>query len=192
MSSLPLQVATGILCASYWRGSWYILDHTLFPDDRIKSGVTSLTLGSVLLSLKQYILSPSYNGTKAIVRLFPPPQSISLRKRYIQTNRFIVLYGIASACVLIWRGTWLLLDEGAHQIATVYYAKYREESIPIKATVLPVLPQQQQNGNIQNSGGTSLSTIMQKLQIQKPQNYGENNNTNNDQQQQIDHMANHL
>jgi len=117
-STLPVQIATGILCASYWRGSWYILDHTLFPNDRLVSGIVSLTAGSALLGLQQYILSPSYNGTKTLVRLLPPPtSSISLRRRYIQTNRFIVLYGIATSCILLWRGTWLLWDEAAHCIA---------------------------------------------------------------------------
>lgn len=116
-STLPVQTATGILCASYWRGSWYILDYTLFPNDRLVSGIVSLTAGSALLGLQQYILSPSYNGTKTLVRLLPPPTSISLRRRYIHTNRFIVLYGIATSCVLIWRGTWLLWDEAAHCIA---------------------------------------------------------------------------
>ncbi|KAL3827283.1 hypothetical protein ACHAXA_005029 [Cyclostephanos tholiformis] len=118
-STLPVQVATGVLCASYWRGAWYILDHTLFPDNRALSGIVSLTSGSALLGLKQYIISPSYNGTKRLVRLLPPPESVSLRRRYIQTNRFIVLYGIASGCILIWRGTWLLWDEAAHGIADV-------------------------------------------------------------------------
>lgn len=120
MASLPLQIATGILCASYWRGSWYVLDHTLFPHDRLTSGVVSLACGSGLLGMKQYIISPSFNGTKHLVRMLPPPKNISLRTRYIQTNRFIILYGIASACILIWRGTWLLWDEGAHVVADAY------------------------------------------------------------------------
>lgn len=116
-STLPVQITTGILCASYWRGSWYILDHTLFPNDRLVSGIVSLTAGSALLGIQQYILSPSYNGTKTLVRLLPPPTNISLRRRYIQTNRFIVLYGIATSCILLWRGTWLLWDEAAHCVA---------------------------------------------------------------------------
>jgi hypothetical protein len=116
-STLPVQVATGVLCASYWRGAWYILDHTLFPENRLLSGVSSLASGSVLLGMKQYIISPSYNGTKRLVRLLPPPKSTSLRRHYIKTNRFIVLYGIASGCILIWRGTWLLWDEAAHATA---------------------------------------------------------------------------
>lgn len=119
-ASLPVQVATGMLCASYWRGAWYVLDHTMFPDDRLTSGTVSLACGSTLLAMQQYMLSPSYNGTKQLVRLLPPPKNVSLRTRYLQTNRFIMLYGIASACILIWRGTWLLWDEGAHQICDAY------------------------------------------------------------------------
>mmetsp|Transcript_20881 Transcript_20881/g.42568 ORF Transcript_20881/g.42568 Transcript_20881/m.42568 type:complete len:225 (+) Transcript_20881:245-919(+) len=120
MSSFPLQIITGILCASYWRGSWYFLDHTLFPENRFRSGVVSLASGITLLGMKQYILSPSYNGTKQLVRVFPPPKSTSLRTRYLQTNRFIVLYGISSACVLLWRGTWLLWDEAADSVNNLW------------------------------------------------------------------------
>jgi hypothetical protein len=130
-STLPVQVFTGVLCASYWRGAWYILDHTLFPDDRVLSGVASLTSGTAILGLQQYIISPSNNGTKRLVRMLPPPSSTSLRRRYIQTNRFIVLYGIASGCILIWRGTWLLWDEAAHGVAdAIDYYKLRGSSLP--------------------------------------------------------------
>ena len=130
-STLPVQVFTGVLCASYWRGAWYILDHTLFPDDRVLSGVASLTSGTAILGLQQYIISPSNNGTKRLVRMLPPPSSTSLRRRYIQTNRFIVLYGIASGCIRIWRGTWLLWDEAAHGVADAIDSyKLRGSSMP--------------------------------------------------------------
>lgn len=118
--SLPIQVTTGVLCASWWRGSWYVLDHTIFPNDTLKSGVTSLTAGSSILAMKQYILSPSYNGTKYLMRVLPSPRNGYLRTRYIQTNRFIMLYGIGSACVLIWRGTWLLWDEAGHFVGDAF------------------------------------------------------------------------
>ncbi len=118
-STLPLQISIGILAASYWRGSWYVLDHILYPNERLKSGIASLLSGAALLGLQQYILSPSYNGTKQLVRLLPPPSSSSImfRRKYIQANRFLLLYGIATSCVLLWRGTWLLWDEAAHSIA---------------------------------------------------------------------------
>lgn len=81
--------------------------------------MASLLSGATLLGMQQYILSPSYNGTKQLVRLLPPPpySSIMLRRKYIQANRFLLLYGIATSCVLLWRGTWLLWDEAAHWIA---------------------------------------------------------------------------
>ena len=140
--SLTLQVTIGVLSASFWRGSWYILDHTLFPDNRTKSGISSLAIGSTLLCLKQYILSPQYNGTKILVQLLPPPQSISLRTRYLQINRFVVLYGIASSCVLIWRGTWLLSDEIAHRIAQKLQLKKEDDSL-----ITREITQQQYYGN---------------------------------------------
>jgi hypothetical protein len=116
-ANFPLQIGTGILCASYWRGAWYVLDYSLFPTDRVKSGVTSLCLGGGILAMQQHMLSPSYNGTKFLVRLIPPPQNVSLRTYYIKMNRFISLYGIAMACILVWRGTWLLWDEGADLVS---------------------------------------------------------------------------
>ena len=111
-ASLPVQVSIGVLCASWWRGAWYVLDYTLFPADRTKSGVTSLALGGGMLGMGQYILSPRYNGTKLLVRMLGQvrPQDVSLREFFIKTNRFISLYGIAMSCVLIWRGTWLCTD----------------------------------------------------------------------------------
>jgi len=145
MASLPLQVATGILCASYWRGSWYVLDHTLFPNERMKSGIVSLTAGSALLGMKQYILSPSFNGTKILVRMLPPPKSVSLRTRYVRVNRFVVMYGIATACVLIWRGTWLLWDEAGHRFADAYYSYERRRSLEscVAVSAIQDKPQQQ-------------------------------------------------
>jgi len=118
-ASLPVQVTTGVLCASYWRGAWYVLDYTLFPADRAKSGVASLALGGGMLAMAQYILSPQYNGTKLIVRVLgrARPQDVSLRTFFMKTNRFVSLYGIAMSCVLMWRGTWLLWDEGSDWVA---------------------------------------------------------------------------
>mmetsp|Transcript_25240 Transcript_25240/g.51518 ORF Transcript_25240/g.51518 Transcript_25240/m.51518 type:complete len:244 (+) Transcript_25240:203-934(+) len=119
-ASLPLQITTGVLCASYWRGAWYVLDYTLFPTDRTKSGFASLALGGSMLACGQYILSPQYNGTKLIVRMLPAPKSVSLRTHFMKTNRFVSLYGIAMSCVLVWRGTWLLWDEGADWVADAF------------------------------------------------------------------------
>jgi len=121
-ASLPIQVTTGVLCASYWRGAWYVLDYTLFPADRTKSGVTSLALGGGMLAMGQYILSPQYNGTKLIVRMLgrARPQDVSLRSFFMKTNRFVSLYGIAMSCVLVWRGTWLLWDEGSDWVADTF------------------------------------------------------------------------
>ena len=118
-ASLPVQVSIGVLCASWWRGAWYVLDYTLFPADRMKSGVSSLALGGGMLGMGQYILSPNYNGTKLIVRMLGQvrPRDVSLRTFFVKTNRFVSLYGIAMSCVLIWRGTWILWDVGSDFLA---------------------------------------------------------------------------
>lgn len=117
LSRFPLQVGVGMLCASYWRGAWYILDYTLFPHDRVASATCSLVLGSALLGVNQYVLSPSYNGSKWLVRLLPPPKHVSLRAYYVKMNRFVSIYMIALSCVLVWRGAWLLWDEAADVVS---------------------------------------------------------------------------
>mmetsp|Transcript_54125 Transcript_54125/g.114999 ORF Transcript_54125/g.114999 Transcript_54125/m.114999 type:complete len:254 (+) Transcript_54125:125-886(+) len=158
MASLSVQVATGMLCASYWRGAWYVLDHTLYPENRLASGAVSLAAGSCLLGMKQHVLSPSYNGTKYLVRMLPPPKNISLRTRYVQTNRFVILYGIASACVLIWRGTWLLWDEGAHRVADAL------------STLQPRLPQVgNDNDSPAKLNGNVAALIKQRQPLQQQQ-----------------------
>jgi hypothetical protein len=117
LGSLPLQVTVGVLCASYWRGAWYIFDYTLFPDDRVKSSLTCLSLGSILLGMEQFILSRSYNGTKWLVRALPPPSNVSLRTYFKKMNRFLSLYGIAISCILVWRGTWVMWDVAADEVS---------------------------------------------------------------------------
>jgi len=113
LGTLPLQVTVGILCASFWRGAWYIFDYTLFPNDRFKSSIASLSFGSTLLGMEQFILSRSYNGTKWLVRVLPPPSEISLRTYFKKINRFTSLYGIAIGCILVWRGAWVMWDVAA-------------------------------------------------------------------------------
>lgn len=122
-ASLPLQITVGCLCASYWRGAWYVFDYSLFPHDRVKSSLSSLMLGSTLLGMQQFVLSPSYNGTKLLVRLLPPPRNYSLRTYYIKMNRFVNLYMIAISCVLVWRGAWLMWDEVADRVSDMFLVK---------------------------------------------------------------------
>ena len=114
VSNVPLQITVGVLCASYWRGAWYIFDATLFPDDQKVSAASSLLLGSALLTAKQYMLSPINNCSRILTRAFPPAKKYSLRIYYVKINRFVSLYSIGIACVLVWRGAWLTWDEFAH------------------------------------------------------------------------------
>ena len=108
---MPLQVTVGALCASYWRGAWYICDATLFPDNKTASAAASLLLGSALLTAKQYMLSPYYNCSRFLARMCPPAKNHSMRVHYVKMNRFVSLYGIGIACILVWRGAWLAWDE---------------------------------------------------------------------------------
>jgi hypothetical protein len=142
MANLPLQITVGVLSASYWRGAWYILDYTLFPTDRLQSGIASLVLGSGLLGFKQYTLTPAYNGTKLLVRMLPPPRNLSLRAHYMKTNRFVSLYGIALGCVLVWRGTWLLWDETTDRISDALVESEPRAPVLLPAQQPPLLSPQ--------------------------------------------------
>lgn len=154
-SSVLYQVTVGCLCASYWRGAWYCFDSLLFPKDRIKSSVASLLLGSSLLGVNQYILSPAYNGTKTIVRLFPPPRSHSLRAYYKTSNRFINLYLIAMSCVLVWRGAWLMCDEISDQVMNSKSAvPVKTDSASLSAAVSEKAFSQRQNNYTPSSHHT--------------------------------------
>jgi hypothetical protein len=105
MKPLFAQVGVGILCASYWRGMWYIFDDNLFPDNPAHSGLASLMLGTSGLAISQ----------QAIARLYQKEMSKNLRNkvlpcRYSPIARFGSLYFVSVSCVLVWRGTWVLWD----------------------------------------------------------------------------------
>mmetsp|Transcript_14051 Transcript_14051/g.17709 ORF Transcript_14051/g.17709 Transcript_14051/m.17709 type:complete len:267 (-) Transcript_14051:223-1023(-) len=112
------QVAIGMGAASFWRGGWYILDETLFPENSLYSAASSFGLGVISLSVfHNVVLShnvPNSGGssnatsdttlTKLKAPKFPPP-NIFYRARLLGG-----IYGLAWSCVLIWRGTWMAWD----------------------------------------------------------------------------------
>lgn len=95
-------VGVGMAAASFWRGAWYVLDDTLYPEDPSKSALASLGMGVLGMGASQGIVS------KAEV----------LRGTVQKFARFGALYTIACSCVLVWRGTWIMWD--------VVYEKYHE------------------------------------------------------------------
>lgn len=95
---LPLQVLVAAGVAGFWRGAWYVLDGTLFPDDLMASGAASLMLGTGGLTLNQHVVAP---------RLL---RCVNQGKVLSPLVRFGTVYGMALSCVMIWRGAWVLCD----------------------------------------------------------------------------------
>ncbi len=116
---LAAQVGIGILCASYWRGMWYICDDNLFPDNQLHSGAASLALGSSGLALSQGLMAN-------LVEKEMKSKKIHLPRRYSSLARFGSLYVVSTSCVLVWRGAWVLWDEA--------YERYRLNKDQAKAT----------------------------------------------------------
>jgi len=98
-SKLPLQIAVAMGVASFWRGAWYVMDTSVFPEDNLKSGAACLVAGTAgLAKLQRYAASEVHR--RYIARQIPPPPSV----------RYGLLYGMGLSCVAVWRGTWCMWD----------------------------------------------------------------------------------
>lgn len=87
--------------ASFWRGSWYILDDSLFPDSPIRSATASLGLGTIGMAASQGLVSRA---------------ELVKGMRAQRMARFGALYAVATSCVLVWRGTWMFWDIAYEQV----------------------------------------------------------------------------
>ena len=97
--SLPLQIAVAAGVATFWRGAWYVMDTSIFPDDNLKSGAACLVAGTAgLAKLQRYAASEVHK--RYIAKNIPPPPSL----------RYGLLYGMGLSCVAVWRGTWCKWD----------------------------------------------------------------------------------
>jgi hypothetical protein len=93
--------------ASFWRGSWYLLDEVVFPENVLHSALASLAGGTLGMAACQGLV---HRADRAVL---PKPVA-----------RIGALYALATSCVLVWRGTWLLWDV---IYENCYYALYDEE-----------------------------------------------------------------
>lgn len=98
---LATHVCVGVGAASFWRGSWYVLDEHLYPDDAVKSSVASFGLGIVGLTASQCLVGRAEQMAKNASRVRPASLALA---------RFGAIYSVATSCVLVWRGTWLAWD----------------------------------------------------------------------------------
>ena len=82
----------GVGAASFWRGAWYTMDATLFPDSVTHSCAASLTLG--------------FGGFAALhVGLQRLPRSMNT-----PMMRAVGLYSAALMNIAAWRGVWMGWD----------------------------------------------------------------------------------
>lgn len=99
---ISAQVGVGMLCASYWRGMWYVCDDNLFPNNPLYSGTASLVIGTSGLAITQgsmaYFYQKQMQKNKKLPYLYSP------------LARFSTLYCVSVSCVLVWRGAWILCD----------------------------------------------------------------------------------
>ncbi len=106
LGPLAAQVGIGIGVASFWRGSWYILDDNLFPDNPLYSATASLGLGTAGLALTQGMIA--HCASKEV----SGKNKVKLPSYYNSIARFGSLYGVAMSVVLVWRGAWMMWDIG--------------------------------------------------------------------------------
>lgn len=105
LGSLSSQVTVGVLCASYWRGLWYLCDDYIFPENPFHSGAASLTMGVVGMGITQGYTAKILQNELRMKKVFSVlPHSCT------PLARFVSLYCVSTSCVLIWRGTWVLWD----------------------------------------------------------------------------------
>ena len=82
--------------ASYWRGTWYILDLFVFPDDEVLSASMTFTasFGAIfLIMLVEDHLKEFLNDSRAKNALY-----------------LVLFYPLAFIVVTSWRGLWMMLD----------------------------------------------------------------------------------
>lgn len=96
-----LVVACGV--ATFWRGTWYIMDAT-FPHDPLTSGILCLSAGVGSFAVLQSLAGP------LLARVAPEGP-------FAPVVRVVSLYSLAISVVAVWRGVWCLLDALSENVA---------------------------------------------------------------------------
>lgn len=89
-SEVPFLSLIGLSAASFWRGAWYTMDATIFPDDLQKSCAASLSLGFGGFAAL-------HSGLQRLGKAGPGVRGFAL-------------YTAALANIAAWRGVWLAWD----------------------------------------------------------------------------------
>jgi Fuseless len=113
-STVWSHIGIGMASASFWRGAWYILDDNLYPNDPLRSSISSWSLGVFGMFASQGLVqkADSWALTRATAATKHPSSFVRnvISIRLPQIARFAAIYSLAASCVLIWRGTWMMWD----------------------------------------------------------------------------------
>lgn len=99
---LDYTYACFVLClavVSYWRGTWNLMDHYLYPGNKLYSASTSLAIG-----VCGHLI---FTGLQIIFQRYLNPHKHRLTF-YVLSRLYTICYGVV--CVNGWRGLWQLLD----------------------------------------------------------------------------------
>mmetsp|Transcript_18994 Transcript_18994/g.42515 ORF Transcript_18994/g.42515 Transcript_18994/m.42515 type:complete len:235 (-) Transcript_18994:20-724(-) len=92
----------GFAVTSSWRGLWYIMDGTIFPDNLFLSGLTSIVVGWSSVAATHYF---ALNSTP----LSPSAAEAALAKMPA-SRQALYTYCIGLGIIATWRGVWVLWD----------------------------------------------------------------------------------
>lgn len=84
------------LTVSFWRGTWYILDLFVFPDDKLASAWVTVASG--------------FTGLYSMVCIGDYVKTFLNERRWKKASYLIMFYPLALLVVSSWRGLWMLLD----------------------------------------------------------------------------------
>jgi hypothetical protein len=99
MDTILSVIVVGPAVVGYWRGTWMIMDHYVFPQEQIYSSWVSVAIGYLGHIIFTLIQAP-------MTRCFHPDQHRLCY--YIVSRVYTVMFGFV--CVNAWRGAWKLLD----------------------------------------------------------------------------------
>ena len=102
LDTLLSALAVSPAVVGYWRGTWMIMDHYVFPDQQVYSGWVSVSIGYLGHLLFTLVQAP-------MTRSFHPDQH---RLSYYIASR-VYTATFAFVCVNSWRGAWKLMEHHA-------------------------------------------------------------------------------
>lgn len=101
---VPFLMLVGAGCATFWRGAWEVMDHTVFPDDQAASCQVCVLLG--------------YGGFVVLHELVPRLPAVVLASAAMRAG---LAYIGAVSTVFAWRSTWLACDIATDALAPILW-----------------------------------------------------------------------